>query len=272
MASKRRTKIIFNLRGQNVKSCNHGYDCWPSLHCQTCHVRSLTEISIICAYHFKSDPKFIALTPKYGWNYWSTTRFRVRVLAPSPLRLTTRDFNFQLNTCGYSPYVTSSVTRGQVCRLQLLLAFTSAVILRSECRGSHDHILLSQIRDSPNFEGQVIVFISPGDRVARLYPQALGSFFVNSYDSQGYVAGIRPRLHTELHLWLHPGLNGQYFTDYSYLGNACWKPVSKEMQSWFPRIHLHGNVFVNAYPSNGSTCHIILLACTMITGGDKIFG
>jgi hypothetical protein len=47
-------------------------------------------------------------------------------------------------------------------------------ILRSESRGTHDHILLSQIRDFPNLEGQVPVFISPRNRVARLYPQALG--------------------------------------------------------------------------------------------------
>jgi hypothetical protein len=42
--------------------------------------------------------------------------------------------------------------RGQVCRLQLLLVLASAFILRSESRRTHDHILLSQIRDSPNLE------------------------------------------------------------------------------------------------------------------------
>jgi hypothetical protein len=57
------------------------------------------------------------------------------VLTTSPLRPTTRIFVFQLNTCGYSPYVTSSLTRGWICRLQLLLALASAVILRFEYRG-----------------------------------------------------------------------------------------------------------------------------------------
>jgi hypothetical protein len=52
--------------------------------------------------------------------------------------------------------------------------FASAVILRSESRGAHDLILLSQIWDSPNLEDQVPVFISPRNGVARLYPQALG--------------------------------------------------------------------------------------------------
>jgi hypothetical protein len=43
------------------------------------------------------------------------------VLATSPLRLTTSNFIFQVNTCDYSPYVTSSLMRGWVCRLQLLM-------------------------------------------------------------------------------------------------------------------------------------------------------
>jgi hypothetical protein len=120
------------------------------------------------------------------------------VLAPSPLRPTTSHFIFQLITYCYSPYVTSSLTRGWVCRLQLLLALASAVILRFESRGTHNHILLSQIRDSPNLEDQVPVFISPKNRVALLYPQELGCLFIASYDSQGYGGGIRPRIHGQV--------------------------------------------------------------------------
>jgi hypothetical protein len=45
-----------------------------------------------------------------------------------------------------------------VCRLQFLLAFASAVILKSEPRRTHDHILLSHIRDSPQPGG-------PGSRI-----------------------------------------------------------------------------------------------------------
>jgi hypothetical protein len=58
----------------------------------------------------------------------------------------------------------------------------------------HDHILLSQIRDSPNLEGQVPVFISPRNMVTQLYPYALGSLLVAS-DSRGYGGGIRTCLH-----------------------------------------------------------------------------
>jgi hypothetical protein len=34
--------------------------------------------------------------------------------------------------------------------------------------------------------------------MAQLYPQAMGSLFVASYDSQGYGGGIRTRRHTGL--------------------------------------------------------------------------
>jgi hypothetical protein len=128
----------------------------------------------------------------YDWRF-TANQF---VLTTSPLRLTTSNFIFQLNTCRYSPYVTSSLTRGWFYRLQLLLVLASAVILTFDSHGTHDHILLSEIRESPNLEGQVPVFISPRNRVARLYPQALGSLFVASYDSKGYGGGIRPRLHS----------------------------------------------------------------------------
>jgi hypothetical protein len=57
----------------------------------------------------------------------------------------------------------------------LLLVLASAVILGSKSRGTHDHILLSQIRVSPNLEDQVPVFISLRNRVVRLYSQALSS-------------------------------------------------------------------------------------------------
>jgi hypothetical protein len=63
----------------------------------------------------------------YDWRL-ATNLFH---LATSRSRLTTSIF-FQLNTCGHSPYVISSVTWGWVCRLYLLLGFASAVILRSE--------------------------------------------------------------------------------------------------------------------------------------------
>jgi hypothetical protein len=63
------------------------------------------------------------------------------------------------------------------CYLQFLLVLASAAILRPESRGTHDHILLSQIRGSPNLEGQVLVSISLRNRVTQLFPKTLGSLF-----------------------------------------------------------------------------------------------
>jgi hypothetical protein len=64
-----------------------------------------------------------------------------------------------------------SLNRGRVCRLQLLLALASAIILGFESRG------LVTIFYCLRFET---------------------SIFIASYDSQGYGGCIRPRLHTGL--------------------------------------------------------------------------
>jgi hypothetical protein len=63
--------------------------------------------------------------------------------------------------------------REWICHLQLLLVLSSAVNLRSESRGTHDHILLSQIRDSPNLEGQVLIVlqITPWRGPQRKHPR-----------------------------------------------------------------------------------------------------
>jgi hypothetical protein len=95
------------------------------------------------------------------------------VLAASPLTLTTSIF-FQLNTYGHSFHITSSLTRGWACRLQLLLVLSSAVILRPESRGIHDHILLSQIRESFNLEVQVPVFCIPQEEGGPVIPSVTG--------------------------------------------------------------------------------------------------
>jgi hypothetical protein len=94
----------------------------------------------------------------YDWRF-TANQF---VLASSPLRLTTSNIIFQLNTCGYSPYVTFSLSRGCVCRLLLPLVLARAVSLRSESRGTHDHILLCQIRDSPTWRPRFPYLYTPG--------------------------------------------------------------------------------------------------------------
>jgi hypothetical protein len=62
--------------------------------------------------------------------------------------LTTR-FLLLSDSSEFVDVVALSLTRGRVCRLQLLLELASAVILGSESCGTRYHILLSQIRDFP---------------------------------------------------------------------------------------------------------------------------
>jgi hypothetical protein len=60
----------------------------------------------------------------YDWRF-TASQF---LSAPNPLRLTVSNF-FYLNPSGHSAYVTSSLTRGRVCRLQLLLTLVSSANL-----------------------------------------------------------------------------------------------------------------------------------------------
>jgi hypothetical protein len=67
--------------------------------------------------------------------------------------------------------------RGCVCRLQLLPALASVVILRSESRGTHDHILLSQIRDSPQLGGPGPCIYTPQEDNGPVIPPGTGFHF-----------------------------------------------------------------------------------------------
>jgi hypothetical protein len=82
------------------------------------------------------------------------------------------------------------------------LSFTIVAGPRQRChsqvrvpRDSWPHFTVSDWRLTHSGGPGPRIYI-PRNRAAQLYPQALGSFFVTSYDSQGYGGGIRPRLHT----------------------------------------------------------------------------
>jgi hypothetical protein len=94
----------------------------------------------------------------YDWRF-TAKQF---ALATSSASLTTSNFNFQLKIFCHSPYVTSSLRRGCVYPLQFLLVLASVVILRSESSGTHNHILLPQIRDSPNLKAWSSYLYPPG--------------------------------------------------------------------------------------------------------------
>jgi hypothetical protein len=70
-------------------------------------------------------------------------------------------------------------------------------------------LTLSLSGDSLNLEGQVPVFIYPRNKVAQLYPQALGSLFVASYDSQRYGGVILTSLDIEFGLIVRSSLHFQ---------------------------------------------------------------
>jgi hypothetical protein len=90
---------------------------------------------------------------------------------PRPVFLSLGIFFRQLQVCYF---VAPSLTRGRVCNLLLLLVLASVFPLGSESRGTQAHILLSKFLRLPQPGRPGPVFISPRNRVAQIYPRALG--------------------------------------------------------------------------------------------------
>jgi hypothetical protein len=83
-----------------------------------------------------------------------------------------------------------TVTRGRVFPLQLLLAHASAVILGLSPAGLLIIFRCLRFVTPPAWRTGPRIY-TPWNRMAQLYPGALGSRFIASYDSQGYNEGIR---------------------------------------------------------------------------------
>jgi hypothetical protein len=100
----------------------------------------------------------------------------------------------QLRVCYFEA---PSLTRGLICNLlyNCFWALPEQSLL-GRSPSELTIIFYCLIWDPPNLEGQVPVFISPRNRVAQLYPRALGSLYVASYYSQVCGGGILTRLHT----------------------------------------------------------------------------
>jgi hypothetical protein len=113
----------------------------------------------------------------------------------APFWAPTPDFCYCQTLAGFL-YGAPSLSRGWICRLQRCWPSPAQSFSGPSPAGLTTIFLLPPIRDSPNLEGQVPVFISPRNRVAQLFPQALGSLFVASRHSEGYGGGIGTRLHT----------------------------------------------------------------------------
>jgi hypothetical protein len=102
----------------------------------------------------------------YDWRFTGT----LFVLETSPLRLTISNF-FQLNTWGHSPYV-HPLWREDRSVVYNCCWPSPAQSFSGPSPAELMTTFYSQIRDSPNLQGQVPLFISPTMRVAQLYPQA----------------------------------------------------------------------------------------------------
>jgi hypothetical protein len=99
----------------------------------------------------------------------------------------------QLQVCYF---MASSLTRGRVCNLLLLLGLANTVPLGSESLGTQDHISLSQFLRLPKPGGPSPQTYIPAEEGGPVILRALGSLYAASYDSQGYGGGIPTRLHT----------------------------------------------------------------------------
>jgi hypothetical protein len=66
---------------------------------------------------------------------------------------------------------------GCYLHVQLLLRLARAVTFGPRSRRTHDHILLSHFKIF-YIEDKVLEFLSPNSRVAQIYPNELGSFFL----------------------------------------------------------------------------------------------
>jgi hypothetical protein len=127
----------------------------------------------------------------YSWRF-TANQF---VLGTSSLKPMTRIFILQLNTCGYSPYVTS-LWREKGSVVYNCCWFSPAQSISGPSpAGLMTTFYCLRFETLPTWRARCPYLYSLGT-VSRLHAHALGSLFVASYDTQGYGGGIRPRLHT----------------------------------------------------------------------------
>jgi hypothetical protein len=150
---------------------------------------------------FKPDRELLADYWSLSWSNLPSTVSRPVCLGVRRPSGTCDQFFFlleiffrQLHVCYF---VAPSLTRGRVCNLlyNCFWALPEQSIL-GRSLAELTTIFYCLIWDSTHLDGQVPVFISTRNRVVQLYPRALDSLYVASYDSLGYCGGILTRLHT----------------------------------------------------------------------------
>jgi hypothetical protein len=163
-----------------------------------------------------------------------------------------------------------SLTRGPVCRLQLLMALANAVILGSESSGNRDHILLSQIRDFPFRLLLRLVDLRwrhstpPPRRIFWLI--RFCTTYIVSRRAYGKHIHCPPmdicephRKHRFLYCYIYSVLhrNGNYpIVARLFVVAYCWRLYLATI--CLPRICLRGNMFIEPLPSSRTIRHNIL--------------
>jgi hypothetical protein len=103
-----------------------------------------------------------------------------------------------------------------------------------------------------------------------LYPQALGSLFMASYDSQGYGAGIRTRLHAEL---THSTLHSHFFLQTSRYVARHGPHRKRFFQQSYCCMRVWCGDRVTAsepFPSNGSITQAFSIHASLSTGPHDV--
>jgi hypothetical protein len=105
-------------------------------------------------------------------------------------------WQLRVSSCG-----APSLTRGWVCNLlyNCFWALPEQSLL-GQSRTGPITILTVSSETPPTCRARSPVFISPRNKVSQLYPRALDSLFLASYDSEGYGGGILTRIQSQSHV------------------------------------------------------------------------
>jgi hypothetical protein len=156
--------------------------------------------------------------------YWRFTANHF-VFVAVPLRLTTSKFFLRQNTCGYSPYVTSSLMRRCVSRLQMLIPPQRSHSRVRVPRESWPHFTLSESKlPQPGGPGSSIYI--PQEQDGPVIPPGTGFLFVASLCS--FRADPREKTAS----------NSSYIVAWVIFTVVAW-------------VGYHGNAFAKPLPSNG---------------------
>jgi hypothetical protein len=129
------------------------------------------------------------------------------VLATSPLRLKTGNFFFQMNTYGYCPHVTSSLTRGWVPLLQLLLRTHQRKLSQVRVqRDSWPHFTVSDSRLPPTSRTRSPYLYPTGTGWPGYTPRHWVSFSSPPTTRRATVEVFDPASTRDIDFWFMTGL------------------------------------------------------------------